>query len=355
MNRRKGLGFMQSDQSAQRFIACILAAGLFLSIQVAPGWGYIAFLTAIFLMVGARRDSASLAIALMVCATLVIGMFAIDIATVTSLLGIFAVAIWTMRPATAGEKRVVTGYDSEELRLLRRYQTALKEKDTEIKRLAYTAAHDLREPLRKVSSFSQILAEEYAPSELDERKRYYLDAISRGTKRMNELLTGLCNYASVESSLEETICCADTAILKAIDNLSDVVHEVNAQVAFQALPAVGANESHLVQVFQNLIGNAIKYRGDSLPFIEVDFSWVNDEWRFSVKDNGRGIKPSHRKRLFDLFYQIDTDIEGIGLGLAICHRIIRGYGGSIWLEETPNLGSTFCFTMPAASPAPLAA
>jgi light-regulated signal transduction histidine kinase (bacteriophytochrome) len=204
-----------------------------------------------------------------------------------------------------------------------------------------------------IAIYSQLLERKYRGKISDDADEY-LNIIVQGAKRMEMLLKDLLSYAKAINISPEpgTETDANEAAAKALSNLSAALRESEAKVSVGQLPALNVREVHLVQLFQNLIGNAIKYRGEDAPAVEVTAKRENDEWTFNVKDNGIGIPPQYQEHIFRVFKRLHglDKYEGTGMGLAICQRIVERYGGRIWVESQEGHGATFHFTLPARSP-----
>jgi len=221
--------------------------------------------------------------------------------------------------------------------------------NAELEQFAYVASHDLQEPLRMVSSYLDLLVRR-ASDRLDERARGYVDFATDGAKRMQELIKDLLAYSRagrVEGG-ERTHIDAGRALAEALDNLRSRITEVGATVTVGALPAVVFDKIQLVQVFQNLVGNALKFRGEAVPVVEISAERRDSAWVFAVQDNGIGIDPNYHARIFDIFQRLHSRAEypGTGIGLAICKRIIERHGGRIWVESAPDHGAVFKWTVP---------
>jgi signal transduction histidine kinase len=224
----------------------------------------------------------------------------------------------------------------------------LERSNKELEQFAYVASHDLQEPLRMVSSYTQLLAQRYEGL-LDDKARKYIDYAVDGAVRMQRLINDLLTFSRVGTRgrpAEPTD--AHAALGEAIVNLSAAIEENGAIVTTDDLPTVLADATQLVQVFQNLVANAIKFRGEAAPRVHVSARDQGSEWVFSVRDNGIGIEPQHRNRLFVIFQRLHTRDEypGTGIGLAVCKRIVERHGGTIWFESEPGSGATFFFTFP---------
>src|SRR5579871_4715062 len=227
---------------------------------------------------------------------------------------------------------------------------ALRQSNDDLNQFAYAASHDLQEPLRLVALYSQILQKRYAERLGDEARELFGFVIS-GARRMERLLKDLLAYSQTGSSNEgpaQPVEC-EQAIRKVMLNLQAAIEQSAATITWDPLPVVHAHEIRLVQLLQNLIGNAIKYRSDLPPEIHVAAKRENGQWLFSVRDNGIGIEPEYSQQVFGIFKRLHgQDYEGTGIGLAICQRIIERYGGRIWVDSKPGAGAVFSFTLPPA-------
>jgi len=229
---------------------------------------------------------------------------------------------------------------------------ALRQSNDDLNQFAYAASHDLQEPLRLVAIYAQMLQKKLG-EQLEPQADKFISVVVDGAHRMEELLKDLLAYSQVGSSGEGPVVpvqCAD-AMQKVLLNLHVAVVQNAAVITWNGLPTVRAHETRLVQLFQNLVGNAIKYRRPEQPRIHVDAKQVDaqhgSEWLFAVQDNGIGIKPEYAQQIFGIFKRLHGKAyPGTGIGLAICHRIVEGYGGRIWVESTPGKGSVFYFTLP---------
>ncbi len=234
---------------------------------------------------------------------------------------------------------------------IRSRQEALLRANRDLEQFAHSASHDLKEPLRNIRIFSQLLEREYRNA-LDERGVRFLDLIGGSALRMDNLLTDLLAYtqaSSIPDGLPEATP-ARNALDAALDNLAAAVQETKAEITVAEIPPVRMRESHLQQLFQNLLGNALKYRRENCsPRICVTCKRSGEFWVFSIADNGIGIPTEYREKIFGVFQRIHTNgrYAGAGMGLAICQRIVERYGGRIWVESEPGQGSTFLFTVPA--------
>ncbi len=224
----------------------------------------------------------------------------------------------------------------------------LARSNRDLEQFAYVASHDLQEPLRMVAAYTQLLGERYK-GKLDEQADKYIHYAVDGAQRMQTLIQDLLAFsrAGRQGDMKRTEC--DAVLSEALTNLEALILESKAVVHRDPLPAVNAIASQLRQVFQNLIGNAIKFRGQAAPVVHIGAEPDGEAWRFSVKDNGIGMAPDDIQNIFVVFRRLHTREEypGNGIGLAICKKIIERHGGKIWVESEPGQGTTFLFTLPA--------
>ena len=223
----------------------------------------------------------------------------------------------------------------------------LQRSNQELEQFAYVASHDLQEPLRAVTGYTQLLMSEYG-DRFDETAHSYAEFIIDGAKRMQHLIQDLLTYSRVGTRGKEfapTDC--NKVVQEAMQNLQVAIAQSNAEIIIEPLPILQADRSQLVQLFQNLIGNAIKFCQQDRPLIQIRATQRETDFLFQVKDNGIGIKPQYLERIFEVFKRLHTRREypGTGIGLAICKKIVLRHGGQIWAESTPNLGTTFFFTI----------
>ena len=224
----------------------------------------------------------------------------------------------------------------------------LKRSNAELEQFAYVASHDLREPLRMITTFLQLLEKKYK-DKLDEDANEYINYAVDGAKHLNAMINDLLEYARVaHQEIEFSEVDSEKVLENALLNLQSSLEENGASVTFYKLPKISGNENQLLQLFQNLIGNAIKYRGDEAPKIHVSAVKEGNEFVFSVKDNGIGMSEEHLERIFVIFQRLHTrgEYEGTGIGLAIAQKIVHQHGGNIWAESEPGNGTTFYFTLP---------
>jgi len=225
---------------------------------------------------------------------------------------------------------------------------ALRQSNDDLNQFAYAASHDLQEPLRVVALYAQMLLAKYG-GRLGQQADQYISFVVDGAQRMEMLLKDLLAYSQVGSPGEgpaAPVACADV-LDKVLFNLHASVEQSGALVTWNGLPTVQAHEIRLVQLFQNLVSNAIKYRRKEPPRVHVDARHKSSDWLFSIRDNGIGIKPEYTHQVFGIFKRLHgSKFPGTGIGLAICQRIVESYGGRIWVESKPEEGSTFYFTLP---------
>ncbi len=234
---------------------------------------------------------------------------------------------------------------TEEAQALNRQLTRANE---DLRQFAFAASHDLQEPLRMITTYSQLLLRGYR-GQLDGEPAMCVDFITRGARRMRSLLTDLLSYAEASADKGDTPERVDlNNVLELVkENLKPAIDESSAVVTCQDLPIVQGEQGHLLQLFQNLVGNAIKYRGETMPRVEISAERQNGNWRIAVADNGMGIAPEHHAKIFGVFKRLHgQSIPGTGIGLAICQRVVERYGGRIWVESELGQGSTFYFTLP---------
>jgi signal transduction histidine kinase len=225
----------------------------------------------------------------------------------------------------------------------------LARSNRDLEQFAYVSSHDLQEPLRMVAAYTQLLADRYR-GKLDENADKYIGYAVEGALRMQALIEDLLAFSRVGrngSEHKETDC--NAAIDAALRNLAAAVQESGVIVTRGPLPPLHADHFQLVQLFQNLIGNAIKFRKHRPPMIKISAQRIGDKWQLSVEDNGIGIAADHKEQIFVIFQRLHTreEYSGNGVGLAICKKIVEQHGGRIWVESEPGHGATFQFTLPA--------
>ena len=224
----------------------------------------------------------------------------------------------------------------------------LERSNADLKKFAYVASHDLQEPLNQVANYVQLLEMRYIDN-LDEDAKEFITFAVDGVSLMQTLIDDVLTYSKVDvQAAEMSLTNAQNALERALVNLRRRVTETQADITWEPLPTVMADSTQLMQVFQNLIGNAIKFRGQQPPKIQITAKRLEDAWLFSVQDNGIGIDPQFSERIFVIFQRLHTRDEytGTGMGLAICKKIIDGHRGQIWVESQLGQGATFFFTLP---------
>lgn len=241
----------------------------------------------------------------------------------------------------------------EESRMLEKSRATLVEyarSNEALQRFAAIASHDLREPLRQVSIFTEILANRH--QDRDEETHAAFAYVTEGTGRMARLIDGLLAYCQIDAQTSTPLQSADmnAALRDALAGLKLLLHESGAVVTSDRLPNVQGNQAQLAQVLQNLLNNAVKYRSEEVPQIHVSAARNGDDWIVAVRDNGIGIAREHRVKIFEAFARLHgPEISGVGLGLAFCTKIIELHRGRIWAESNPaaQAGSVFYFSLPA--------
>jgi light-regulated signal transduction histidine kinase (bacteriophytochrome) len=232
---------------------------------------------------------------------------------------------------------------------------ALRRSNADLQHFAYSASHDLQEPLRMVASFSELLQRKFG-GQLGSVGDDYIRRIVEGAKRMDTLLRDLRIFTQVSTQDQDPTedLDANKVLQISLANLAAAIEESGAAIVSTALPPLRMHEFELEQILQNLIGNAIRYRGDESPKIEIAAVCQHSNWLFSVKDNGIGIAREFQEEIFGMFKRLHgvAEYPGTGMGLAICQRIIERTGGRIWVESELGRGSTFYFTVPFERPKP---
>ncbi len=232
--------------------------------------------------------------------------------------------------------------------ILAQQSAELARSNSELEQFAYIASHDLQEPLRMVGSYVQLLERKYK-NLFDAKGEEYIAYAVDGAKRMQLLINDLLSYSRVGTQGNEFALtdCAGVAGL-AIKNLQKAIQESGATITCDPLPTVMADRMQLLQLFQNLLANAIKFRAEQYPEIHITAKHTDGFWQFAVKDNGIGIEPRHFERIFLIFQRLNSrrNYPGTGMGLAICKKIVDRHGGTIWPVSEPGMGTTFFFTLP---------
>ncbi|HSU33141.1 MAG TPA: ATP-binding protein [Bryobacteraceae bacterium] len=239
--------------------------------------------------------------------------------------------------------------ETENAASLRAANEALRQSNASLAEFAYVASHDLQEPLRSVTAYTQLLSRRYK-GQLDQTADEYIQFATDGALRMMALIEDLLQYAQVTSRASPSELKADTnaALAVAQENLGALIKETAANIESDSLPSIAVDFTQLVQLFQNLIGNAIKYRSEGTPpHIRIAAVRQGPDWRFSVSDNGIGFAQEYAEHVFGVFKRLNRNaVPGTGIGLALCKRIVENHGGRIWAESQPGMGSTFYFLLP---------
>jgi PAS domain S-box-containing protein len=225
----------------------------------------------------------------------------------------------------------------------------LERSNRQLQHFAYVASHDLQEPLRMVGGYVELLAKRYK-GRLDEEADDFIEFATGGVARMRSLIRDLLLYSRVGTRGKALVPTdSEQVLLDALANLQVSINETGTKVTHGDMPVVTADESQLGQLFQNLVGNAIKFRGEQAPRVHISAERQDLEWLFRVEDNGIGFKQGDAERIFDVFQRLHGwgEYDGTGIGLAICKQIVERHGGRIWVESEPGKGSAFFFTIPA--------
>jgi PAS domain S-box-containing protein len=225
---------------------------------------------------------------------------------------------------------------------------ALRQSNMDLRQFAYVASHELQEPLRMVDRYGRLLAEEYG-GKLTGDAAESLGYVRDGTRRMQALVDDLLTLSRVSTEGQDfEPCDANALVDRAVRSLADSIEETRAQIKRGDLPVVRGDASQLVQLFQNLLANAIKFRGERPPRVEISAERQPGGWRFAVRDHGIGIDSRQAETVFEMFRRLNPEYPGTGMGLAICRRIVERHGGRIWVEPQSGAGATLCFTLPEA-------
>ena len=227
----------------------------------------------------------------------------------------------------------------------------LERSNKELEQFAYVTSHDLKEPLRMVSSFTQLLERRYK-GKLDQDADEFIDYIVDGANRMQRLLDDLLEYSRITTGSKkyEEVDLEDI-VDECYNNLKIAINETNAKINYDPLPVVVANRTHMIQLFQNLLSNAIKFQSKRTPIIGISVRKDGDRYVFAVKDNGIGIDPKYQKRIFKVFQRLHArnEYDGTGIGLSLIRKIVQYHDGNIWVKSKLGTGSTFYFTLPILS------
>jgi len=244
-----------------------------------------------------------------------------------------------------------TGYIGSNIDITERkkIEQELRRANEDLSQFAFAASHDLQEPLRMITSYAQLLVRGYR-GQLDDEASVCVNFITEGTERMRALLADLLAYTQVGAEgLSFAVVDLNLIVQKTKENLKAAIEDSKAVITSDPLPTVSGQEGHFLQLFQNLIGNAIKYRGEDPPLIRIGVAKTDSDWRFAVADNGIGIDPEYHQKIFGVFKRLHgRSIPGTGIGLALCLRVVERQGGRIWVESQVNRGATFYFTLPIA-------
>jgi PAS domain S-box-containing protein len=235
----------------------------------------------------------------------------------------------------------------------KRVERAIQATNAELQEFAYALTHDLREPLRMVVNFTQLLSQEYA-GQLGKDADKYIAYSVEGALRIEALLKGILDYwaATAEHNLPLLPVDCNRVLAQTLSALHLSIQQSGAVVTWDPLPAVAVKEIVLLQIFQNLLSNSIKYRSEAAPTIHISAQRTAEGWQFSVKDNGRGIDPADGDRIFGMFKRLHgKEIPGTGIGLALCRKLVERHGGRIWTESAVGQGAVFHFTLPTAASA----
>jgi light-regulated signal transduction histidine kinase (bacteriophytochrome) len=254
--------------------------------------------------------------------------------------------------ATAAIRDITDRKDAE--RDLARHAAELQRSNVELSQYAYVASHDLQEPLRMVVTYTDRLGE-HLEGKLEPRAQEWANYVVEGATRMQSLIEGLLEFSRVrpeEAEFVEVDC--EIVLRRALANLQAAIQETGATITHDPLPTISADAVQLLQLFQNLIGNALKFRGDDAPVVHLACAHDGGHWHFSVTDNGIGIDGADTERIFVLFQRLHSKdaYAGAGIGLALCKKIVDAHHGRIWVHSAPGAGATFHWLMPAAMPLP---
>ncbi len=228
----------------------------------------------------------------------------------------------------------------------------LQRSNEDLQQFAYVCSHDLQEPLRVISNYTQLLANRYMGKMLDEDAHEFIEFTLDATKRMHQLINDLLLYSRVETKGKGFVeVDTNEAVEMALSNLSVAAQESNATINFSGLPLVKGDLSQLVQLFQNLIGNALKFHSELPPVVDITFDRLGDVCTFTVKDNGLGFDMKYADRIFIIFQRLHVreTYPGSGIGLAVCKKIVERHNGRLWAESSPGSGASFKFTLPSAA------
>ncbi len=225
----------------------------------------------------------------------------------------------------------------------------LQRSNADLQQFAYAASHDLRQPLATISSFMELLGDRYKGRVLDEKAERYIENAVNGSKYMAALIEDLLQYSQVSQGGEQHEPTDMNLSLEQVQrNLAASILSSGATITHDRLPVINAAPIQMVELLQNLIANAIKFRGKESPRVHVSAERKDGFWQFGVRDNGIGIDPAYKDKLFNMFSRLHSqqEYEGTGIGLALVKRIVERHGGEVWFDSEPGKGSTFYFTIP---------
>lgn len=230
---------------------------------------------------------------------------------------------------------------------IEQYAHKLEMSNYELNQFAHVASHDMKEPLRMISNYSQLL-EKSMNGSLSIDQKDYLYYINDGAKRMMNVIQSLLQLSKINSAHNKEEVDMNTALDEVKHVLKLEIHEKNAQISAVLLPEIFVDRIHITQLMQNLISNSMKYNKSKHPIIEIDYNQSNKFHCFEISDNGIGIAPEYRDKVFIIFQRLHerSEFDGTGIGLAICKKIVDSLGGKIWIEDSPLGGSKFCFNIP---------
>ncbi|MBV8378764.1 MAG: PAS domain-containing protein [Verrucomicrobia bacterium] len=238
---------------------------------------------------------------------------------------------------------------------LTRAQEVLEMRNLDLQQFAYMASHDLKTPLRTISGFLELLGTTYG-GQLGVKGADWIRRASDGARRLEALIDNLLAYSRVDSQAQPfELVELGEVVADCLEDLGAEIQASGAEIIAGTLPTVAGDRTQLTQLFQNLLGNAIKYRSAKRPLIRVSAQWKKNEWIFAVADNGVGIEPEHHEKIFELFRRLRThkSLIGDGIGLSVCRRIVTRHGGKIWVESQPGQGCTVLFTLVPSSIHPI--
>lgn len=260
-----------------------------------------------------------------------------------------AALIWTLFYSVRRESMRMERVNEELEEHVEQRTLELRRSNEELQQFAYIASHDLKEPMRMISSYATLLQRRY-DGRLDEDANTFIQFITDGVRRMNTLITDLLSYSRAGQPGDEPKVRVETeqVLASVLDNISASITETGAVVTHDALPPITYEPVRLSQVLQNLLSNALKYhRPDVPPLVHISADQVGNEIQFSIRDNGQGIAPEYQADIFGIFKRLHgKDVEGTGIGLATCKKIVEEHGGRIWVDSQPGVGSIFHFTVP---------